>query len=265
MFIPRLKCAPTLALALAAATAACDQSSSPATDQNTAAETRADGRTPVTMLRFEESEPATGVYPVRMLVSNRRIRIDDGPGSADYILYDDDKKQIFSVVAANRRVLVIAPPPYQPPPADLNLREEKVTDDNIPAAADYHRYYADGVLCRHFVTKPGFLPAAARILANYHKVLAAQQQETARATPAELQTPCFLANYPYAPAASPSGLPIQQWDNTGYRRSLQAFEQDHPVDPALFTLPDYYNYFGVGAAPAEPLPGEKDEGVNRPR
>ena len=239
-----------LLTAVVALSAACEQAAAEGETDGDAAAVDAAGRVMVTMLRFEEAEPGAGAYSTRMLVSERYIRIDDGPGAVDYILYDNREKRIFSVLAARRQVLVVEPGrDYQPPPPDLALRQEKVMDENIPAAADYYRFYADEVLCYHVVTKAGFLPAVATIMRDYHRVLSAQQQQISHATPAALRTPCYKANYLYAPATYMSrGFPIQQWDQAGYRRALEAYEEGVLVDAALFTVPPSYHRYSLEAA-----------------
>jgi len=84
-------------------------------------------------------------------------------------------------------------------------------------------------------------------LQDYQSVLAAQQQETLKSTPKELQTPCFLANYIYAPTVYISkGFPLEQWDEFGYHRSLSSVKDEVSVNQSAFTLPDGYEYFSIG-------------------
>lgn len=213
----------------------------------------------VTTLVYEESEPGVDPYKTRMLISDRYIRIDDGPGSADFVLYDNEKKRIFSVLSENEQILVVDPlNEYQSPPETLKLREEKVEDENIPSIAgkkaEYFKFYADQQLCYHVVAVQGLLPEISSIMLEYQQVLAAQQQEILDATPVELQTPCFLMNYLYAPATYMSkGFPVRQWDVGGYRRSLEDVQQRIQVDAKLFGLPQSYSFFSMGINSGAPI------------
>lgn len=210
------------------------------------------GSVAATLLLFEEVEPGVSPYTVRMLVTERYIRIDDGPDAPDFVLYDHVENRVYSVLADNRQIFVVEPAgSYVPASAELALREEYVEDGNMPAIAGvvtrYFRFFADDRLCYHVVAADGFLPEVSAMLVAYQRLLATQQQEVSEVTPMELQTPCFLANYLYVPETYMSkGFPVRQWDETGYRRSLEDVEVDYRVDAGLFALPDSYRYFGLG-------------------
>jgi hypothetical protein len=65
--------------------------------------------------------------------------------------------------------------------------------------------------------------------------------------PLNMQTPCFLARYAYAPARHlQQGLPVQEWDNTGYSRTLVDFSDSETMPLALFELPGDYERFSPG-------------------
>jgi hypothetical protein len=206
----------------------------------------------VTIVEFDEVESGVEPYTTRMTVSDRYIRIDDSGEAGGFVLFDREKKRIFSVVHDNRSILVVDPVrPLADRPEDLLIRSELIQDQQTPTLAgirpDYYQFYANEQLCYHLVAVEGFMPDVANALRSYQSVLAAQQQETLLNTPKELQTPCFLANYIYAAGEySSKGFPVEQWDLTGYRRSLSGVEENIAVDPALFTLPDGYSYFSIG-------------------
>ena len=205
-----------------------------------------------TILEFEEVESGSEPYTTRMTVSDRYIRIDDSGEAGGFVLFDREKKRIFSVVHDSSSIMVVDPiKPLADTPENIQIRSKLIKDQQIPTLAgvqpDYYQFYANDQLCYHLVAVEGFMPEISRALQSYQSVLAAQQQETLLNTPKELQTPCFLANYVYAAVEYTSkGFPIEQWDMTGYRRSLSGIQENLTVDPSLFDLPDDYGYFSIG-------------------
>lgn len=205
-----------------------------------------------TSVTFEEVESGAEPYITRMLFSKDFIRIDDGPDGKDFILYDRQQKRIFSVVTESESILVVDPgTSLKQAPKNLEIRSIQVPDPDIPEISghkpQYTQYSANNQLCYHVVASAELLPEVTQILREYRAVLAAQQQQIQANTPPELQTPCFLANYIYAPVRYlEHGFPVQQWDTTGYRRSLIAFTKDTPVDRTNFALPANYGFFNMG-------------------
>jgi hypothetical protein len=210
------------------------------------------GEVKATIIEFEEVEAGVDPYLTRMTVSDRYIRIDDSAETDGFVLFDRLKKRIFSVVHSSQSILVVDPiSPLAPTPENLEIRSELTKDEEAPTIGGiqpgYYQFYANDQLCYHLVAVEGFMPDVSRALQSYQAILAAQQQETLVTTPKELQTPCFLANYIYAPVEySAKGFPIEQWDVTGYRRSLSGIEENVVVDPSLFDLPADYGYFSIG-------------------
>jgi len=212
-----------------------------------------EGQVRVTILEFNEVEEGLEPYLTRMMVGERYIRIDDGDHSDGYVLFDRLKKRIFSVVDETESILVVDPVhPLQAMPDDLQIRPELQEMDEVPTIAgikpSYYQFHANGTLCYHLVAADGFMPEVTKALQDYQLILAAQQQETLISTPKELQTPCFLANYIYAPTIYISkGFPLEQWDEAGYHRSLSNIIEDVSISQALFALPDSYEYFSIGS------------------
>ena len=48
-------------------------------------------------LTFSEAEPGGESYPVRMLVTEQYLRIEDGDGKSGYILFDRAARTIYSI------------------------------------------------------------------------------------------------------------------------------------------------------------------------
>jgi hypothetical protein len=201
------------------------------------------------ILWYEEQEAGVEAYPVRILVVSGYLRMDDGHDDDDFMLFDRNSRKIFSVNHADRDILVIepgTPADGQAPPPDLKLGIEKTEDKNVPPVAGrtplIYRFTADGEICLAAVVVPGLLPQAVQALGEYDRLLAEHQRSTLDNTPEEFRTPCYLSRYVYAPDRQlKKGLPIQEWDSSGYRRMLADFRDKVAIDAGLFELPSGYD------------------------
>jgi hypothetical protein len=205
------------------------------------------------LLLFDEEEPGTGTYPVRYLVTDDYLRIDDNYDASDYVLMDRQTSTIYSVSHEYGNVLVINRQPAVTPPDSLELKHEPVPDEQAPAIAgrqpQQFRYLANGELCYQAVLVPGLLPAAVAALAEYENLLAGQQVASLENTPVEFRTPCYLSRYIYAAGRHlEQGLPVQVWDNSGFRRALVNFSASEDVSRHLFSVPTDYREITIGAA-----------------
>jgi hypothetical protein len=200
------------------------------------------------ILTYEEQEAGVEAYPVRILVVPGYLRMDDGHDHDDFILFDRTSRTIFSINHEDREILVIehsSPGDGLAPLPDLHLGIEKTAAENVPLVAgktpEIYRFTAAGEICLEAVVVPGLLPPAVQALGEYGRLLAGRQRSTLDNTPEEFRTPCYLSRYVFAPDRQlEKGLPIQEWDNSGYRRTLTDFRDNVPVDPELFKLPAGY-------------------------
>ncbi|HAJ92009.1 MAG TPA: hypothetical protein DCO71_05240 [Gammaproteobacteria bacterium] len=208
--------------------------------------------TGVNILSYEEREAGTDIYSVRVLVSPGYVRFDDGYAASDFALLDRQSKTVFSVSHEDRSILVIE---YQPGdvalPADINLTETRTADNAAPAIAGkqpvHINYLANGDLCFQAVTVPAVMRDAVAGMAEYAEVLARRQLNDMEAVPVSMQTPCFLSRYVTAAARQyRDGLPVQEWDDAGYFRTLSDFVANETVPAALFELPGTYERFSPG-------------------
>jgi hypothetical protein len=206
------------------------------------------------ILSYEEQEAGVDAYPVRILVVPGYLRMDDGHDDDDFMLFDRNNRTIFSIHHEDRDILVIEQstpgdePVTQP---DLKLGIEKTGDHSAPLIAgrkpEIYQFTAAGDTCLEAVVVPGLLPSAVQALGEYSQVLAERQRATLDNTPKEFRTPCYLSRYVYAPGRQlEKGLPIQEWDNQGYRRRLTDYRDNIPVDPKLFQLPSGYHRHAPG-------------------
>ena len=208
--------------------------------------------TGVSILSYEEREAGTDSYIVRVLVSPGFVRFDDGYTASDFALLDRQSKTVFSVSHEDRSILVIE---YQPgdavPLPDLALTETRTPDDAAPAIAGkqpvHINYLANGDLCFQAVSVPDVMSVAVAGMVEYAEVLARRQLNNMESIPERMQTPCFLSRYVTAPARLyQDGLPVQEWDDTGYFRTLTDFSEHETVPAALFELPGAYERFSPG-------------------
>ena len=208
--------------------------------------------TGVSILSYEEREAGTDSYIVRVLVSPGFVRFDDGYTASDFALLDRQSKTVFSVSHEDRSILVIE---YQPgsvePPPDLELAKTLAPDDAAPAIAGkqpvHISYLANGNLCFQTVTVPAVMGDAVAGMTEYAEVLARRQLNNMESVPVNMQTPCFLSRYVTAAARQyRDGLPVQEWDDTGYFRTLTDFSKNETVPAALFDLPGAYERFSPG-------------------
>ena len=206
----------------------------------------------VTLLNYQEQEAGIQPYPLRILVNSSFLRFDDGFDASDFMLMERDTQTIYSVSHEDRSILVISGyPAVDPLPAGIELSEVGDADTAAPKIAgkqpEYFRFLANGTVCYHAIVVPGLLPQASAALAEYATVLGNRQFSDMSSVPTEMQTPCFLSRYVYTPARHLlAGLPVSEWDETGYRRTLVDYRENATVSADLFVLPEGYEKFRPG-------------------
>lgn len=209
-------------------------------------ETRATG---VTLLSYTEQEAGVEPYPLRILVNAQFMRFDDGYDAGNFMLMDRNTQTVYSVSHEERSILVLADyPDAAAIPAGIVLAEARDADADAPQIAGtqpvYIRFLASGEVCYHAVVVPGLLEQVSAALAEYATVLGNRQFSDMKSLPEDMRTPCFLSRYVYTPARHlHDGLPVSEWDEAGYRRTLVDYQENATVDAALFELPEGYERF----------------------
>jgi hypothetical protein len=230
-------------LALAALAAAAPMHGAAAADQQAA------------LLVYRVWEEGQDPYISRVLITPRYVRMDEGEGGSQYTLYDREQAVIYNVDDEERSILVIDPPATQLPlPDTLKLEQQLSTDSDAPTVAGRQpqrvSLLANGVSCRELVAVPGLLPQAVAGLRDLQTTLGHVQAATLGVIPAEMQSPCDLAENVYAPLRGLDyGLPIQEM-GAGRGRALVDFSADHKVSDGLFALPADYSRTSMGALAA---------------
>jgi len=204
------------------------------------------------LLWYEEQEAGTDIYPVRIVVSAGYVRIDDDDDNGDFVLLDRATRNLYSVSQEERTIVVIEYRAHeQQLPDGIRLDEVIEEDDEAPTIAGKRPLMvsitANDTTCYRVAAVPGLLEEAVAGLADYARVLGNRQLGSLQTVPAEMQTPCFLTRYAYAPDRHlRHGLPIQEWDGAGYQRSLVNYRAAQQVDPGLFVLPEGYRRVSLG-------------------
>lgn len=197
---------------------------------------------------FVEQEAGVEPYQTRMMANAHFLRIDDGEGAPDYVLFDRKQRTIYSVTAATRSVLVVENREMDAvAPFKLELSETRVENSkDFPEVAGrkpaHYRLDANGEECSHVVAVKGLLPDALEAMREFGQVLAGESAATFAAIPADLHDACDMAAHTFAPDRHLQfGFPIQEWDDSGYARYLLDFDaQFEPTEQDLFGLPKDY-------------------------
>lgn len=214
-----------------------------------------DGRA-LTMM-FVEQEAGVDPFRTRVLVTPEYLRMDDGLDGGDYILYDRKTREVAAVSHMNRSVLKIYHHEADiEPPIELSYEERSEVDPNAPAiggkAPIHHVFSTNGEVCFEVMAVPGLLEDARLAMVEYLQTLASEQALNLGKTPVEMQTPCMLSNMVFTPTRHLAhGFPIQEWDSSGYSRTLLDYGELEDPDPFLFVVPEEYRSFSVNELAAE--------------
>jgi hypothetical protein len=205
----------------------------------------------VTEIWFQEREPGIAAYPMRMLVSEGFLRMDDGDQRGDYILYDRGARVITSVDHAARSLIRIVhrdveiDPPL-PLDTQIRVREEPGAPAVAGRAPRHVGVMTNGETCYELVVVPGLLEPARRAMQEFLETLAGEQAMNLGKTPVEMQTACALTNLVFDPARRLDyGFPIREWDERGHASALLRFEEGLSAEPGLFAIPAGYRVISL--------------------
>lgn len=212
---------------------------------------------PATQLLFEEQQAGTQPYRTRYLITAEYLRIDDGADSEDFILLDRRTHIVYSTNGEDRTILTImrrAKDTVSPMALDLTEQREPLQDAPTIAGrrAEHHTYLVNGKRCYDVVAVPGLADDAVAALQLYRLVLASEHKRMLPHVPADTHEACDLAHNVFrADRHLQHGLPIQEWDQAGYRRALLDIDTDYLAEPTLFGLPDGFRRFSMEVGSGE--------------
>lgn len=204
------------------------------------------------MLMFQETEPGIDPYATRVLVNDAYVRMDNGGGHSDFVLYDRERNTIYSVMHSDRSVLVVqGKPVLGESPIAIEMDADKDAHPDAPEVSGQqpvqYTLKVNDKACSKVMVVPGLLQEGVVALREFRRALAGQHSENLPKTPKEMLDPCFVAYHIFAPVQHLQyGFPIQQWDTDGVSRALVDYNKSFDTDPALFKLPEGYRRMGIG-------------------
>ncbi len=204
-----------------------------------------------TLLVFNEKRPGEEAQILRMAIGEDFIRIDNGPGSEDFLLFDGRKQVLYNVVAEDQSILVIDPAAALPAGGPVNWQDDREKshalirrDDTNALVAEYHHLSLEGRSCYHVVSAD-LLPQVLPMLRDYQKLLA--RDLAARMTSADdEESRCFNAIRIHDYARNLAyGMPIREWDNRGYQRFLVDYKPRIRLEEVHYRLPAGYRHYSL--------------------
>ncbi len=192
-----------------------------------------------TLMRF-------AIFPqgeLRLLASERFLRLDDSREPGRYWLYDDRQKRAFEVDQAARRIRDLAPlPAPQRRPLNWQLKAEPsqaLVHSPSGAKAMHYAFLLDGQPCYDMVVLQGRLERPLALLKAYRSLRAAH--DFAGLAADDRQRLCGGAFAFFQPEVSLQyGFPIREWGATGHGLFLNDFRPGVMWPAADFRLPDNY-------------------------
>lgn len=191
-------------------------------------------------------------YRNRILVTPEAVRMDDGSGAGNFVLFDRESRVIYSVSSGEKTILVVDPPKILPQaPESLVHTQARREQEGAPPIRGVTPvevdFLANGELCYSAAVVPGVLTSATQALAEFHAVLALQQAVTLPMLPEDAASPCELATHVYAAGREyAEGLPVRVWNPEGQGQELLDFSEGVKVEAALFQPPPGYRSYSLG-------------------
>ncbi len=198
-----------------------------------------------TFLSFSESSPDGDTYPVRMLVSEGFLRIEDGDARDGFIVFDRAKKIVYSISHTDKTTLVLSAQQVLLDAPKAFAHQVERDGEKLPnvggRAVTHYRLLTNRERCFDVYAADGLLPEALAALREYHRTLAGEQAAMQALVPAGFQSACDLAEYVFLPARHLEfGFPVRQISRAGVTRQLVDFKTGVPVEKGLFDVPAEY-------------------------
>jgi hypothetical protein len=200
---------------------------------------------PSVFLSFTETEPGGEPYPVRMLITEKYLRIEDGDGKGGFILFDRAARTAYSVNHEARTTLVLKARPVEmarPAKFENQAERDSATYPAVEGRTVTHfRLMTNGEHCFDVYAADGLLPQAVKALREYHEALAGEQATMQAQVPAAFQSACDIADYVFLPTRHlDHGFPVRQINRAGLLRQLADFKTGVPVPPKFLEIPPDY-------------------------
>lgn len=201
------------------------------------------------MLLFQENEEGIEPYMTRVIVTPEYMRFDEGEQSNTFLLVDRKNRVAHSVNHDLKTIMKVTTQDVKvTPPIELNYTVNEVDDmQGVPEINNtrprHWQLLTNGEVCLDVISVKGLMPEAVNAFREYHQILASDSAVTFNLMPADMHDPCVISMTTFAPTRHlDHGFPIEEW-KPGYTRSLEDYDTDFKLDPALLVLPeDYFSY-----------------------
>lgn len=209
-----------------------------------------------TLVLFMEQESGGDPFQTRMIITKDYMRIDDGEGTASFVLYDRNKKIVYNTNPDEKTVMAVYEKKLKSgqvfePPFKLahSVNEMPVMKDAPTIAGERAKYYqliTNDKSCYEVIAIKGLMPNVVEALTDFHNHMASDSMTTFNNIPADLHEACDMTLTTFKPVRQfEFGFPIQEWDKQGYMRSLVDYDINYVADPKLFVLPEGYKHYTV--------------------
>ena len=202
-------------------------------------------------IEFLEQEAEIPPYKTRMIITDNFLRIDDGPESKDFILFDRKARKISSISYENKRIFEI---PFRKitltKPKNLKWEHKEIDAKNAPTIKDIvptgHSFTANQQTCLQTMSAKGLLEKARIALVEYQTVLSGEHAANFAKTPEDQRSACGNAlNIFHSTDSLKYGFPVIEWDSVGHRRQLSNYTENTTVSPELFKIPEGFESFSL--------------------
>jgi len=209
-----------------------------------------------TLVLFMEQESGIEPYQTRMIVNQKFVRVDDGEGSRNFVLFDRIKKVVYSVNPDEKRIMAIHEkklekgqvfePPFKLTHSVKELAKMKDAPTINGEVARRYQLSTNNEICYDVVAIKGLMPNVVTALTEFHQHMATDSRVTFNNMPADMQDACDMTLTTFKPTRQLAfGFPIQEWGKQGYMRSLVDYDVNYKADPKLFVLPEGYQNYTV--------------------
>jgi len=202
------------------------------------------------LLTFSEEINGRPESNVRMIIVDGYLRIDDGPQSEDYLLFDRTSKIIYNIVAEDKTILVMdaqdndeqkklkAPFPILWNVISQTSHVLMRTNDENATSATYYQLKLNQKDCYNLVAIDQGMEKPLAALREYRQALANQLKT--QYIPQKGRA-CYEAVNIFTPLNHlVQGFPVREWSAYGYQRFLADYRKMIIFPERLFELPEGY-------------------------
>lgn len=209
-----------------------------------------------TLVLFVEQEDGVEPYQTRMIITKDFVRIDDGEGDQDFVLFDRKNNVVHSVTSSEKTIMAIHEKKlkqgqkFEPPFKLTHASKEMPAMKDVPAIegekAKHYQLITNDTVCYDVISVKGLMPHVVKALTEFHKHMATDSYVTFKNLPADMHDACDMTATTFKPGRQfEFGFPIQEWGKRNYSRSLIDYNVNFKVEPNLFKLPEGYKRYTV--------------------